>query len=248
VLSDSSSITAPSLLHKHARSKGPFLRRRYPASSVIRPPPTPRLAVTLVDDVRRRDLRTVPGLPQLPGLPSLHAVLTTPVDRIRCSSVDLLARSRAGVLPCPYSLPRYADGSASTPHFRGLLELHSRYGLQSCSPTIRGLYREAPSWPVPRLRRSQATKSYRQLLGWDLPPLVIRALGAHCINLDWCTGKLVHEPMTHACGERLNSASSYVRLALTFRVADNSGATRKLNTSLLTAIYGENWVLDPAWP
>jgi hypothetical protein len=34
VLSDSSSITAPSLLHKHTRSKGPFLRRHYPASSV----------------------------------------------------------------------------------------------------------------------------------------------------------------------------------------------------------------------
>jgi hypothetical protein len=29
-------------------------------------------------------------------------------------------------------------------HFRGLLKLHTRYGLQGCSPTIRGLYREAP--------------------------------------------------------------------------------------------------------
>ena len=32
---DSSSITAPFLLHKHTRSKGPSLRRHYPASTVL---------------------------------------------------------------------------------------------------------------------------------------------------------------------------------------------------------------------
>jgi hypothetical protein len=48
------------------------------------------------------------------------------------------------VLPCPCSLPRYRGGSASTSLLRGLLKLHTRYGLQGCSPTIRGLYREAP--------------------------------------------------------------------------------------------------------
>src|ERR1039458_5321611 len=41
----------------------------------------PRPTAVLSDDVRRRDLRQVLGLPQLPGSPSLHAVLTTPVDR-----------------------------------------------------------------------------------------------------------------------------------------------------------------------
>src|SRR5215467_4573763 len=64
--------------------------------------------------------------------------------------------------------------------FRGLLKLHTRYGLPGCSPTIRGLYREAPPLPVSRLERSQAIKSYQQLLEWVLPPLVIYALGAHC--------------------------------------------------------------------
>jgi len=29
-------------------------------------------------------------------------------------------------------------------HFRGLLKLYTRYGLQGFSPTFRGLYREAP--------------------------------------------------------------------------------------------------------
>ena len=37
----SSPITSPLLLPKHIRSKGPSLRRRYPASSLIRPSPTP---------------------------------------------------------------------------------------------------------------------------------------------------------------------------------------------------------------
>src|SRR5205823_2197005 len=46
--------------------------------------------------------------------PSLHAVLTTPVDRIRCVLVVAMARSRAGILPCPCSLPRFSGGSAST--------------------------------------------------------------------------------------------------------------------------------------
>jgi len=67
-----------------------------------------------------------------------------------------------GFLPCPCSLPRFRGGSASTSLLRGLLKLHSRYGLQSCSPTIRGLYREAPPWPVTRLGRSQATKFNQQ--------------------------------------------------------------------------------------
>src|SRR5215471_16676087 len=45
--------------------------------------------------------------------PSLHAVLHTPVDRIRCSLVGEL-RVPAWVLPCPCCLPRYRAGSAST--------------------------------------------------------------------------------------------------------------------------------------
>src|SRR5207302_3811092 len=62
-----------------------------------------------------------------------------------------LAHSRAGILPCPHGLPRFLGGSARRRaqahprhHFRGLLKLYTRYGLQGCSPTIRGLYREAP--------------------------------------------------------------------------------------------------------
>ena len=62
-------------------------------------------------------------------------------------------RTKCSFLPWP--------DSAGT-RYRGLLKLHTRYGLQSCSPTICGLYREAPPSPVSRLGRSQATKFNQQ--------------------------------------------------------------------------------------
>src|SRR5580698_11136075 len=61
-----------------------------------------------------RDHRQSRASPTRYRSPSLHAVLTTPVDRYRCLLVAATARSCAGVLPCPYSLPRSSDGSAST--------------------------------------------------------------------------------------------------------------------------------------
>jgi hypothetical protein len=44
-------MAAPFILHKHTRSKGPSLRRHYPASTVPRPSPTSGLAIILIDDV-----------------------------------------------------------------------------------------------------------------------------------------------------------------------------------------------------
>ena len=46
-----------------------------------------------------------PGLPQLPRPPSLHAVLTTPVDQ---------TGALVGSFPVPHGLPRISGGSAST--------------------------------------------------------------------------------------------------------------------------------------
>ena len=104
MLSDSSSITAPSLLHKHTRSKGPFLRRHYPASSVLWPSPTPRLAAALSDDVRSRDLRQSRASPTDP-------------DHLPCMLCSLPRWTGTGAcwfLPCPHGLPRFSGGSAST--------------------------------------------------------------------------------------------------------------------------------------
>ena len=101
--------------------------------------------------------------------PSLHAVLNTPVDRIRCSLVDELRDPAPGFFPVRTAFPVIGAGRRPHHYFRGLLKLHTRYGLQSCSPTIRGLYREAPPWPVSRLGRSQATE-FNQQPPWVGPP------------------------------------------------------------------------------
>jgi hypothetical protein len=108
-------------------------------------------------------------------------VLTTPVDRYRCLLVALWRAPAPGLFPARTAFPVMQAGRRPHLHFRGLLKLYTRYGLQGCSPTFRGLYREAPPWPVSRLGRSQAIKSYQQLLEWVLPPLVICPVGAHGI-------------------------------------------------------------------
>jgi len=72
------------LLQKHIQSKGPSPHRRYPASSVHLPPPTPEQAIVLMTTLEARP-PPVPDLPQLLRLPSLRASLNTPVDWIRCS-------------------------------------------------------------------------------------------------------------------------------------------------------------------
>ena len=86
---------------------------------------------------------------------------------------------RVGFFPARAAFPVLQAGRHPHRYFRGLLKLHTCYGLPGCSPTKRGLYREAPPSPVSPLGRSQAIKSYQQLLEWVLPPLVIYALGAH---------------------------------------------------------------------
>src|SRR6266853_2255164 len=112
-----------------------------------------------------------PDLPQLPRSPSLHAVLTTPVDRTcacRC-------------LPCPRGLPRLTGGSASTTSL-------SRPAQASLALRPAGLLArpkadfcpEASAQPVTRPSRSVAITSHRQLHEWILLPLVICAVGAHC--------------------------------------------------------------------
>ena len=83
MLPGSSPITEPQLLRKRARSQGPFLRRHYPASQVVRPCPTPaRPAVLATASEARPPAGT--GLPRLPGSPFQRAVPITPVDRNGC--------------------------------------------------------------------------------------------------------------------------------------------------------------------
>ena len=111
------------------------------------------------------------GLPQLPGPPFQHAVPITPMDQNGCVCRLLPHSTRA--------FPVSQAGRRPSLHFRGLLRLHSRYGLPDCSTAQGGLCHEASVQPVTLPNRSSATRSYRQLPGWILPPLVNRAVGAH---------------------------------------------------------------------
>ncbi len=83
VLPGSSPITDPRLLRERARSQGPFLRRHYPASQVVRPYPTPARPAVLATALEVRP-PTETGLPRLPGPPFQRAVPITPVDRNGC--------------------------------------------------------------------------------------------------------------------------------------------------------------------
>jgi hypothetical protein len=120
---------------------------------------------------RRRDLRPTRASPNYPAHPSN--------------------------MPCP--LPRWTETGASVGCFpvpRGPSPLLRRVGVhdftfEACSgftrvtacriaqPPNGGLCHEASARPVARPNRSSATRAYRQLPGWILPPLVYRAVAAH---------------------------------------------------------------------
>src|SRR5262245_420991 len=93
----------PRLLRKHTRSQGPLLRRHYPASTLVRPCPSPA--------------RTT-GSPGVGGATSDRYGLP-PITRSTLTSVPcpLPRRIETGAcvdcFPIPRSLPRYSGGSAS---------------------------------------------------------------------------------------------------------------------------------------
>ena len=169
VLPGSSPITGPRLRRKHTRSQGPSLRRRYPASSVLWPCPTP---ASTAARARRwgRDPR--------PNGPPPITRITFPACRAhypggsRRVLMSVASPSRA-------AFPESQAGRHPHRHFRGLLRLHSRYGPLDRSTAQGGLCHEASARPVTRPSRSSATRPNRQLSGWILPPLVNRAVGAH---------------------------------------------------------------------
>ena len=112
------------------------------------------------------------GLPRLPASPFQRAVPITPADRTG-ACVDYFAVHTA--------FPAFRPGRHPHYGFRGLLRLHSRYGPPDRSTAQGGLCRKASAWPVALPSRLPATRSNRQLSGWNPPPLVFRAVGAHCI-------------------------------------------------------------------
>ena len=138
----------------------------------LRPCPTPA-------GIRRPSatLRPLPscqtGLPRLPASPFRRAVPTTPADR---------TGARVDCFPVRAAFPVLQAGRHPHLYFRGLLRLHSRYGPSDCSTAQGGLCHEASSQSGYPSKPLVSYQSNRQFSGWYLPPLVIRAFGAHCKN------------------------------------------------------------------
>ena len=111
------------------------------------------------------------GLPRLPEPPFRRAVPTTPADR---------AGARVDCFPAHAAFPKWQEGRHPHCHFRGLLRLHSRYGPPDRSAAHRRpLSRGSNPCGYPH-KPLVSYRINRQLSGWILPPLMIRAFGAHC--------------------------------------------------------------------
>src|SRR5712692_9371540 len=159
----------PRHLRKHTRSQGPSLRRHSPASTLLRPCPTPAMTVAC-RDVEAATL-ACDGSPPITRttFPTCRAHYPGGSSGCACR---LLPRSRG--------LPQMAGGSASalslsrpaqaslTLRPAGLLSRLKRPLSRGSSPS---------GYPAEPLVSYQIN---RQLSGWNLPPLMIRAFGAHC--------------------------------------------------------------------
>ena len=168
-MSGSSPITSSSTASKAHQKSGSFA-----------PPALPGLnALTTLSDFRSAHQATLmlkarapsrTDLPRLPGSPFQRAVPTTPVDRDGC---------KCRLLPHP---------TRPSPLFRRV-GIHD-FTFEACSGFTRVTARRIAQPPkaavVARLRSAghpdKSLASYqinRQLSGWNLPPLVNRAVGAH---------------------------------------------------------------------
>src|SRR5229473_977896 len=135
VLSDSSPITAPFLLHKHTRSKGPSLPRHYPASQVHLTLSDAQRVRHPVDAVRGSRLLDHPGPPPLSRITFLTRRAHYPGGPDGFVLVIEMVRSRTRLFPIRSAFPAHLPGRRPHCRFRGLLKLHTRYGLQGRSPT-----------------------------------------------------------------------------------------------------------------
>ena len=73
-------------------------------------------------------LTTLWGLPCCARFPCVHAVATTPAQRLGTASLT----SPQSCQPSPI----WQSGRPVHRHFRGLLGVHSRYGLHTCAVTV----------------------------------------------------------------------------------------------------------------
>ena len=154
-------------LRKHIRSQAPFLRRRYPASQVLRACPPPHSARTVPHGVPVGVSPPPLGLPVLRRISLyIHAVASTPAGPL---DARVAGFSNDG------GLPRLSGGSApalafSRPAQRSLRVTACILAGSPCDPLHRRLRR------FRYLRhRSGCYRLKQPLSGWEFHPLKIRA-------------------------------------------------------------------------
>src|ERR1700688_611864 len=160
---------SPRHLRKRTRSQGPLLRRHYPASTLLRPCPTPAMAAAC-RDVEAATLACDGSLP----------ITRTTFPTCRAQYPGGSSGCACRLLPRSCSLPQMAGGSASALSLsRPALASRMLPPIGSLSRLRRPLSRgSSPSGhPAEPLVSYQIN---RQLSGWVRPPQVIRAFGAHC--------------------------------------------------------------------
>jgi hypothetical protein len=145
------------------------LRQYYAPVRLPSGPPSPGVQVA------------IPGRSGLPRYPDDLADVPSPIPRRTRQAQALIAS------PPVQAFPYIKEGQRPHYTFRGLLRVHSRYGPQACSTAQGGLCHRASTPPVAQRSRLSATGANQQLSGWNLPPLVIRALVAHLIQM-WLRG------------------------------------------------------------
>jgi hypothetical protein len=149
----------PHHLRKRTRSQGPFLRRNYPASTVVRPCPTPaRSTAKSGVEVATSDLDGSPPITRI-TIPTCRVHYPGGPDRCTCR-----------LLPCRRGLPPSGVGSASALTLsrpaQTSLALRPAGSLdRPWRPLSRGF--DPAGYPAEPLVSFQIN---RQLSGWNLPP------------------------------------------------------------------------------
>src|SRR5271165_7213553 len=164
----------PRRLRKRIRSQGPFLRRNYPASQVVRPCPTPARSAAkhTASKPRPPTARVSPDYPHHPS--TVPCPLPRWIERVHLSIASPSTR------PSPL-FRRVGIHIFTFEACSGFTHVTARWIAQP--PKRRPLSRgsDPASHPTRPLVSYQIN---RQLSGWNLPPLVKRAFGTHGTNIE----------------------------------------------------------------
>ena len=173
-----------------------MLRRSYPASTLLRPCPTPASGRR---PQRRRRGRTLAGrgspLITRSSLPACRAQYPGGPHECACRC-----------LPHGCCLPRHRGGSASRIEpFEACSGYHSRCGRPVAQPPKAAFARGSSPAGCPA-RPLASYRTHRHLSGWNLPPLEKRAFRAHPVTVHVFSTLVLAAARAPAEGNELNSS------------------------------------------